>query len=74
MMYVTTKNHKDKISRTISARTKTCTFKLGLRPHATQGTRPPYNYNALFTIKNIKRNVCKRWKAYLRVRGGGGDI
>jgi hypothetical protein len=44
---------------------------LGLRPHATQGTRPPNNYNALLTIKNIERHVCNAGKAYLRVRGVG---
>jgi len=27
---------------------------LGLRPHATQGTRLPIKFNALFTIKNKK--------------------
>jgi len=31
---------------------------LGLRPHATQGTRPSNNYNALLTIKNTERHVC----------------
>jgi len=38
------------------------TIDLGLRPHATQGTRPPKYFNALFTIKITKRNVFKRLK------------
>jgi len=44
---------------------------LGLRPHATQGTRPPNNYNALLTIKIIKSMFDNAEKAYLRVRGVG---
>jgi hypothetical protein len=47
---------------------------LGLRPHATQGTRPPNNYNALLTIKIIKSMFDNAEKAYLRVRGGGGSM
>jgi hypothetical protein len=32
----------------------------GLRPHATHGTRVSKNFNDPFTIKIIKRNICKR--------------
>jgi len=47
------------------------TFVLRLRPHVTQGTRPPNNFNDLFAIKNIERHVCNAEKVYLRVRGWG---
>jgi hypothetical protein len=47
------------------------TIKLGLRPHATQGTRPPIKFNALFTIKNKKERFVNAEKAYFRVRGVG---
>jgi len=42
-----------------------------LRPHATQGTRLPIKFNALFTIKNKKEKFVNAEKAYLRVRGVG---
>jgi hypothetical protein len=43
-----------------------------LRPHATQGTRLPIKFNALFTIKNKKERFVNAENAYLRVRGVGG--